>query len=98
VLGEYVESFDRRAFAPRLHAVTAPALLTWGRYEPSPQERLLYLLDNLPDARLVIFEHSAHNALEEEPGPFFATLRAFLAGGELPARAYRSRAELTATR
>lgn len=93
-VNRYLESFDRVAFAEKLKAVKAPALLTWGRCEPSPQERLLYLLDSLPDARFVIFEKSGHNAMEEEPALFFGTLNAFLEGKSLPARSYRSRAEV----
>ncbi|HOX45806.1 MAG TPA: alpha/beta fold hydrolase [Myxococcota bacterium] len=95
-VNRYLGAFDRAAFARKLALVKAPALLTWGRCEPSPQERLLYLLDNLPDARLVIFEESGHNAMEEEPALFFGTLNAFLDGQPLPARSFRSRAEVRA--
>jgi len=91
---QYSRTFDRAAFAEKLKLVKAPALLTWGRCEPSPQERLLYLLDNLPDAQFVIFEKSGHNAMEEEPALFFDTLNAFLDGKPLPAKSFRSRAEV----
>jgi pimeloyl-ACP methyl ester carboxylesterase len=93
-VNQYLKTFDRAAFAQKLKTVRAPTLLIWGRCEPSPQERLLYLLDSLPDARLVLFEKSGHNALEEEPELFFGTLTAFLDGKPLPARSFRSRAEL----
>jgi proline iminopeptidase len=88
---QYVDTFDRAAFAPSLAAVQAPALLTWGRCEPSPQERLLYLLDNLPNARFVIFEHSGHNAIEEEHDAFLSTVRAFVGDEPLPVPAFESR-------
>ena len=91
---QYVDTFDRVAFAPSLGAVQAPALLTWGRCEPSPQERLLYLLDNLPNARFVIFEHSGHNAIEEEHDAFVSTVRAFVGDEPLPVPAYTSRADV----
>ena len=94
VVGEYIEAFDRVAFAPKLQAIEAPALLMWGVCEPSPSERLVYLLDNLPDARLVVFEKSGHNAMEEEPELFFEIVRAFLADKPLPYKAYTSRGEL----
>jgi proline iminopeptidase len=90
----YVDTFDRMAFAPALGAITAPTLLTWGQCEPSPQERLLYLLDSFPDARFVVFEHSGHNAIEEEHDTFMATVSAFVGGEALPVTAYESREEV----
>ncbi len=94
--GDYIATFDRKVFAPKLQAIKAKALLTWGRCEPSPQERLLYLLDNLPDAQFVTFEKSGHNAVEEEHDLFMQTVQAFLTDKELPTKAYRSRAEIPA--
>ncbi|MBS1121972.1 MAG: prolyl aminopeptidase [Deltaproteobacteria bacterium] len=93
-VNQYIATFDRAAFASKLAAVKSPTLLTWGRCEPSPQERLTYLLDSLPNAQLVIFETSGHNAMEEEPSLFLATLKAFLDGKTLPTRSFRTRAEL----
>jgi proline iminopeptidase len=90
----YIESFQRTELAEKLKKVDRPVLLTWGRCEPSPKERLLYLLDHLPNARMVVFEESGHNAMEEEPDLFFATVTAFLAGTQLPGRVYRLREEL----
>jgi proline iminopeptidase len=91
---EYVDTFDRSAFASKLAAIQAPALLTWGRCEPSPQERLLYLLDNLPNARFVIFEASGHNAIEEEPETFMSMLSAFVTDQPLPVTSYDSREQV----
>ena len=94
VVGKYVESFDYDTIAAGLRRVRAPTLLTWGRCEPSPLDRLANLLDFLPDARLVIFEKSGHNAMEEQEALFFRVLRAFLAGDPLPIKSYGPRAEL----
>lgn len=95
-VNDYVTSFDRASFSLKLKAVAAPALLTWGRCEPSPQERLTVLLDHLPNARLVIFENSGHYAMEEEPELFWGTLLAFLNDAPLPARSFRSSAQVQA--
>jgi proline iminopeptidase len=94
VVGQYIASFSREALAPRLKQIKAPALLTWGRCEPSPRERLTWMLDHLPDARFVTFERSGHNAMEEQRELFFKLVRAFLAGRTLPMKAHRSRGEL----
>jgi hypothetical protein len=36
------------------------------------------------DAALVYLHHARHNAYQDQPGPFLATVRAFLTGGPLP--------------
>jgi proline iminopeptidase len=94
VVGQYVDKFQYASIADGLRRVKAPALLTWGRCEPSPVERLTNLLDYLPDARFVVFKKSGHNAMEEEEELFFGMLRAFLAGKPIPTPSYRSRKEL----
>ena len=94
VVGQYVLKFEYASIADGLRKVKAPALLTWGRCEPSPVERLTNLLDYLPDARFVVFKKSGHNAMEEEQELFFGMLRAFLAGKPIPTPSYRSRKEL----
>jgi len=76
--GAYIDSFDRHQFSSNLRNINCEVLLIWGRHEPSPQERLLYLRDNIPNSKLVIFENSGHNAMDEEPDLFFQTLEAFL--------------------
>jgi proline iminopeptidase len=90
----YIEKFERAQFVEKLKKIDRPVLLTWGQCEPSPKDRLLYLLDHLPSAQFVIFEESGHNAMEEEPELFFATVGAFLAGQALPVRAYHLRQEV----
>jgi proline iminopeptidase len=92
--GAYIEKFQRAQFADELKKIDRPVLLSWGRCEPSPKDRLLYLLDHLPNSQLVIFEESGHNALEEEPDLFIATIAAFLSGGQLPQRSYHDRQEV----
>jgi proline iminopeptidase len=96
VAGQYVPKFKYAAIADKLRQVKAPSLLTWGRCEPSPHERLTNLLDYLPDARFVVFKKSGHNAMEEERELFFQTIGAFLAGRALPTPSYRSKTELPA--
>jgi len=96
IAGGYSDTFDRAAFGPQLARVTAPTLLTWGRCEPSPRERLAWMLGHLPDARLAVFEKSGHNAMTEEPVLFMDVVRTFLDGAPLPraAKTYRSASEL----
>ena len=96
IAGAYVESFDYPAFLDTLSRVEAPVLLTWGRCEPSPRERLTRLLDPLPNARFVVFEKSGHNAMEEEATLFFKVLRSFLRDETLPTESYTSGADLPA--
>jgi proline iminopeptidase len=77
-VAKYIDSFDRKAFASHLAKIKSPTLLIWGRFEPAPQERLLYLRDNIPNAQLVVFEKSSHNAMKEETDLFFRTLLEFM--------------------
>lgn len=94
VAKKYRKSFHYKAVADGLERIEAPTLLTWGSCEPSPRERLTNLLGHLPNARLVIFGESGHNAMEEQRDLFFRTIRAFLAGESLPMDTYTSKDEL----
>lgn len=94
-VGRYIETFDPLAFSQKLRQIPSPTLLIWGRCEPSPQERLLYLLDHIPNAQLAVFENSGHNAMEEEPDLFFETVRAFLHDQPIGKQTYRSREALS---
>ncbi|HLD99363.1 MAG TPA: alpha/beta fold hydrolase [Bdellovibrionota bacterium] len=78
VIGQYCETFDRAKFAEQLKGITCPTLLFLGKHEPSPEERLLYLKRHIPNAQMVTFENSGHNAMEEESELFFSKLSAFL--------------------
>jgi proline iminopeptidase len=40
--------------------------------------------DAIPRARLVYLRHAGHNAYQEQPAAYLATVRAFLTGGRLP--------------
>ncbi|MDX9720313.1 MAG: alpha/beta fold hydrolase [Myxococcota bacterium] len=84
----YIDTFEPTEFAQRFALVDAPLLLTWGRCEPAPIERQLLLRDAAPNASLVIFEHSGHQAMDEEPELFLETVRAFLADEPLPIEPY----------
>ncbi len=91
-------NFELAPFLERLAAVRAPVLLTHGRCEGSPIDRVTVLRDALPNARLVVFENSGHHALEEEPELFVSTLRAFLEDRPLPLPSYLGPGTLTERR
>lgn len=48
--------------------------LTWNTDKPKK------LLRNHPNAKLVMLDHSSHSPFDDEPGEFFATLKAFVQG------------------
>ena len=77
-VAKYIDSFDRKSFVSHLNKIKSPTLLIWGLFEPAPQGRLLYLLENIPNSQLAVFEKSSHNAMKEEPDLFFKTLLEFL--------------------
>lgn len=89
----YIKKFDRTSFAAKLAKVNAPVLLTYGRCEPNPPERQTFLRDALPNATMVVFELSGHNAHLEQPELFSRLLRAFLSGKPLPMPAFAGPAE-----
>ena len=67
---------DYRTILPN---VTVPTLLCFGRDEEVvPLAAGEHLLQNLPDARLVIFEESGHYPFLEEPQRFNAEVEAFV--------------------
>ncbi|MFC1610426.1 alpha/beta fold hydrolase [Myxococcota bacterium] len=80
----YIDKFDRPSFAAKLAKVNAPALLTYGRCEPNPPERQTFLRDALPNATMVVFDQSGHNAHREQPELFGRVLNAFLTDAALP--------------
>lgn len=93
-VSRYIDTFNRKSFAPSLQQIKAPTLLIWGRCEPAPNERLVYLLDHIPNSQFVIFEHSGHNAMEEESELFFNTLREFMSNRPIEMKVYRNRKEI----
>lgn len=54
-----------------LDRVTQPTLLVWGRHDKLvPLRAGRILVNKLPDARLEVFDHCAHCAMEEDPPRF----------------------------
>jgi len=69
-------SYDLKADLP---AVTAPALVTVGRYDwVTPVSSSETIAALLPNAALVVFENSGHSPQNEERELFQATVRGFL--------------------
>lgn len=73
---------------PSLAGIGTPALVLHGRHDGKNRfEGAQVLADALPDAHLVVFEHSAHNPQAEELERFNEVLAAFVArhAGRAPA-------------
>lgn len=63
----------------RLPEVTQPVLVLAGRHDRvCPVEASEQMVDLLPNARLHVFEHSAHMTFAEEPEAFLDVVRGFL--------------------
>jgi proline iminopeptidase len=62
----------------RLQRVQVPTLILHGRHDPIPLGWPEELASVLPDARLVVLEHSAHVPYAEEPEETFRAIREFL--------------------
>ena len=78
-----LEGWDRTA---RLSEITAPTLITAGRYDEMGASCQETLRKGIPNSELRIFENSSHSAHAEEPEAYLATVREFLARVETPAR------------
>jgi proline iminopeptidase len=63
----------------RVEQVDCPVLILHGRHDPIPLESSEALQRALPDARLVVLEHSGHVPYVEEPGALFRAIERFLA-------------------
>lgn len=70
-----LRGWDRTADLPRIRV---PALVTVGRYDEITPACAQTLCRGLPDARLAVFEHSAHMPHLEEPVAYLSALRQFL--------------------
>jgi proline-specific peptidase len=70
-----LRTWDRVADLGRIRV---PTLVTCGRYDELPVACSQTLVDGIPNARLVIFEDSAHIAHLEQPELFASTVDAFL--------------------
>jgi proline-specific peptidase len=71
-----LRDWDRTADLGR---IDVPTLVTVGRYDEIGPSCAETLRDGIPDARLTVFEHSAHVAHLEEPEAYADAVRGFLA-------------------
>ena len=63
---------------PDLGSINVPTLVTCGRYDEIPQPCAETIAAGIPDARMVVFEHSSHVAHLEEPDLYESVVRGFL--------------------
>jgi proline iminopeptidase len=63
---------------PEMHRITAPALITVGKYDELTPACALRMKHALPDAELVVFPNSSHTPFYEEPEAYYAVLLDFL--------------------
>jgi len=70
-----LRTWDRTADLGR---IDVPTLVTVGGHDEIPPSCAETLRAGIPDARVVVFEESAHCAHLEEPGAYLAAVRAFL--------------------
>lgn len=79
LLGDFLPPGRRRSFAQRLGTVTVPTMIVWGRHDGLlPVRHAFAGCQNMPEARVCIFERSAHLPMMEEAEGFNIVLRAFL--------------------
>src|SRR3954469_12135084 len=79
-----LRTWDRTADLP---GISAPALVTCGRYDEITPACSETIVAGIPDARMVVFEKSAHVAHLEEPDAYERTVEEFLAAVEAGAAA-----------
>ncbi|MBN1312150.1 MAG: alpha/beta hydrolase [Anaerolineae bacterium] len=80
LLVDFLLPGKRRAFVRRLSEITGPTLITWGRHDGLlPVANAYDGAKRIPNARLCIFENSAHAPMLEEPEAFNAAVQEFLA-------------------
>lgn len=77
VIGEPLRDWDRTADLGR---ITIPTLITCGRHDEITPACSATIQAGVPQARMVVFEHSAHCSHEEEPERYAAVAEEFLAG------------------
>jgi len=70
----------------RVEQVEIPVLILHGRHDPIPLEASEALARALPDARLVVLEHSGHVPYVEEPDRLFKEIERFLEEAAVQAR------------
>ena len=79
-----LRTWDRTA---DLQRIDVPTLVTCGRYDEITPACSETIVEGIPDARMVVFEKSAHVAHLEEPEAYAATVQEFLAAAEAGAAA-----------
>ena len=73
--------YARLSYAHRLAEVRAPTLILAGRHDPeAPLECSEELRRGIPDASLLVFEHSGHSPFLEEASLFAESVDHFLSG------------------
>jgi proline iminopeptidase len=69
---------------PRLKEITVPTLVIVGRHDFITNVAMAQeMVNQIPDARLEIFEESGHFALVEEPQKFYRTIQNFILNNSL---------------
>jgi proline iminopeptidase len=63
---------------PDMGRITAPALITVGKYDELTPACALRMKHALPDAELVVFPNSSHTPFYEEPDAYYPVLLGFL--------------------
>ncbi|WP_200272363.1 proline iminopeptidase-family hydrolase [Luteolibacter pohnpeiensis] len=67
---------------PRLGEITAPTLVTVGRYDEITPACSQTIVDGIPGARMLIFEESSHTAHLEEKEAYLAAVGSFMKEAE----------------
>jgi L-proline amide hydrolase len=67
---------------PRLHEIDVPTLVIRGRYDLSTEPITATLVDGIPGARVVVFEHSSHTPVLEETERYLEVVDGFLREAE----------------
>ena len=74
-----LRTWDRR---PDLGRIDVPTLATCGRYDEITPDCSETIVAGIPDARMVVFEESAHVAHLEEPEAYARIVEEFLVSAE----------------
>jgi pimeloyl-ACP methyl ester carboxylesterase len=79
ILTDFLLPGKRDLFNRRLNEITQPTLITWGRHDAMlPVSNALAGAERIPNARLRVFENSAHAPMLEEPEAFNRAVLEFL--------------------
>lgn len=78
-----IEEFTLPDPTPLLHSIAAPTLILWGAEDNvMPVEHGRRIAEDIPDAKLIIYDGVGHVAQEEVPERSLQDLRAFLTDAE----------------